>query len=115
MKKSFEEVQKKIAQLQRELQELELDFIQNVVEAVGPANAVAFRAAILGDAAIRGGGGAGNILRDLKDRPLSALLANNGQPHPVCLCVPSPEMPPHRKLVTFVKKSRPLYRVHAPV
>ena len=61
-----------LTKLQRELQELELDFIQSVVHAVGPAHGAAVRTALLGDVAVRGSGG---LLRTLQDRPLRTLLA----------------------------------------
>lgn len=60
-----------LGKLQRELQELELDFIQTVVKAVGPAHGAAVRTALLGDVAVRGSGG---LLRALEDRPLRTLL-----------------------------------------
>eukprot|EP00977_Amphora_coffeiformis_P018296 scaffold6378_cov176-Amphora_coffeaeformis.AAC.7 len=63
-----------LSKLQRDLQELELDFIQEVVHHVGPAHGASVRTALLGDVAVRGSGG---LLRTLRDRPLRALL--NGE------------------------------------
>lgn len=60
-----------LSKWQRELQEVELDFIQAVIQAVGPANGAAVRAALLGDVAVRGSGG---LLSALQDRPLRTLL-----------------------------------------
>jgi hypothetical protein len=62
---------KDISKLQRELQQLELEFIKDVVTAVGLERAVGVRNALLGDIATRGTGG---LLTQLEERPLSALL-----------------------------------------
>lgn len=59
--------------VQQELQKLELDFVKQVVAAVGPEHAAAVRTALLG------GGGAG-LLANLSggERPLAALLGGGG-------------------------------------
>ena len=61
----------KIQKLQRSLQELELNFVKDVVKAVGPEQGAAVRTALLGDIAVRG---SGSLLQDLQDRPLNKLL-----------------------------------------
>ena len=66
-----EELLKETAKLQTELKELELDFIQQVLSAVGPKRAVGLRNALLGDIAVRGTGG---LLTQMEDRPLSTIL-----------------------------------------
>lgn len=60
-----------ISKLQRELKQTELDFLQDVIAAVGPKRGVAIRAALLGDISARGTGG---LLTQLEDRPLSTIL-----------------------------------------
>jgi hypothetical protein len=62
---------KDLSKLQRELQQLELEFIKDVVAAVGLERAVGVRTALLGDIAARGIGG---LLTQLEERPLSSLL-----------------------------------------
>jgi hypothetical protein len=64
-------VLKEVSKLQRELKQLELEFIQDVVAAVGSQRAIGVRAALLGDISARGAGG---MLTQLEERPLSALL-----------------------------------------
>ena len=59
-----------VSKLQRDLKQAELDFIQDLVSAVGKERAQALRAAVLGDIAGRGSGG---LLANLEDRPLSAM------------------------------------------
>lgn len=54
------------------LQELELEFVREVVRAVGPAHGPSVRTALLGDVAARGTGGL--LLLALEDRPLTELL-----------------------------------------
>jgi Peptidase family S49 N-terminal len=57
---------------QRQLQQLELDFIKSVVLAVGPQHGAAVRTALLGDVAARGAGG---LLQALQERrPLASSL-----------------------------------------
>ena len=65
------ELLSKLATKQRKLQELELDFIQKVVQTVGPEYGSAVRTALLGDVAVRGSGG---LLQALQERPLRTLL-----------------------------------------
>ncbi len=60
-----------ISKLQRELKQTELDFLQDVIAAVGTKRGMGLRAALLGDIAGRGSGG---LLMQLEDRPLSAIL-----------------------------------------
>jgi serine protease SohB len=60
-----------IQRLQRQLQELELSFVAQVVTLLDPEPAAAVRTALLGDMAVRG---SGSLLRDLVDRPLNVLL-----------------------------------------
>lgn len=68
---------------QRELQQTELDFIQDLVAAVGPSRAAAVRTALTGDTAGRGAGGLLLKLQATGDRPLlSALLDPNATNKP---------------------------------
>lgn len=60
-----------VSKLQRELKQVELDFLQAVIAAVGTKRGLGIRAALLGDIAGRGSGG---LLTQLEDRPLSAIL-----------------------------------------
>lgn len=69
--KSNSQVMGEITKLQKELKELELKFIQESINILGPERAVGVRAALLGDVAARGTGG---LLTQLEDRPLSSLL-----------------------------------------
>ena len=62
---------KEAAKLRTRLTELELDFVAQVLAAVGPKRALGLRNALLGDIAVRG---AGSLLSSLEERPLSALL-----------------------------------------
>ena len=64
-------IMKNIQSLQKQIQDLELDFIKEVVQAVGPENAPTLRATLLGNLATRG---SGSLLRDLQDRPLNGIL-----------------------------------------
>ena len=74
-----EELVKEATKLQTELKELELDFIQQVLAAVGPKRAIGLRNALLGDIAVRG---TGSLLSSIEERPLSALLkANTDENH----------------------------------
>ena len=66
-----EELVKEATKLQTELKELELDFIQQVLAAVGPKRAIGLRNALLGDISVRG---TGSLLMSIEERPLSALL-----------------------------------------
>mmetsp|Transcript_21730 Transcript_21730/g.28098 ORF Transcript_21730/g.28098 Transcript_21730/m.28098 type:complete len:674 (+) Transcript_21730:79-2100(+) len=63
---------KKLSSVTMELQSLELDFIRDVVQCVGPVHGPSLRAALLGDVAARGSGG---LLVAMQDRPLTALLS----------------------------------------
>ena len=60
-----------IGKVQREITQLEFDFIKDVVAAVGKERAIAVRTALLGDIAARG---TGSLLQQLEERPLSQLL-----------------------------------------
>jgi len=73
-KKTTEKVSKELSKLQSDLQELELEFIQEAVTAVGPERALGFRAALLKDVEARGTGG---ILKQLERRPLSAFFQSS--------------------------------------
>jgi len=66
-----EDLLKEATKLQTELKELELDFIQQVLAAVGPKRAIGLRNALLGDISVRG---TGSLLSSIEERPLSALL-----------------------------------------
>jgi hypothetical protein len=66
-----EELLKDTTKLQKELKELELDFMQEVLAAVGPKRAIGLRSAILGDIAVRG---TGSLLTQMEGRPLSTIL-----------------------------------------
>jgi len=66
-----DELIKEVTKLQTQLKELELDFISQVLAAVGPKRAVGLRSALLGDIAVRG---TGNLLNSMEERPLSTLL-----------------------------------------
>ena len=66
-----EELIKEATKLQIELKELELDFIQQVLAAVGPKRAIGLRNALLGDISVRG---TGSLLSSIGERPLSTLL-----------------------------------------
>jgi serine protease SohB len=56
------------------LQLAEVEFVQQLVHAVGPNSAASVRTALLGDIAARGSGG---LLTQLQDRPLSALFGGS--------------------------------------
>ena len=75
--KNKAEILKSIATQQKQLQELELDFVQKVVQLVGADHAVSIRTALLGDMAVRG---SGSLLRDLQDAPLQQLLGAQETP-----------------------------------
>eukprot|EP00537_Pseudo-nitzschia_pungens_P004288 CAMPEP_0172359932 /NCGR_PEP_ID=MMETSP1060-20121228/4041_1 /TAXON_ID=37318 /ORGANISM="Pseudo-nitzschia pungens, Strain cf. cingulata" /LENGTH=689 /DNA_ID=CAMNT_0013081757 /DNA_START=69 /DNA_END=2138 /DNA_ORIENTATION=+ len=66
-----EELLKEATKLQTDIKELELDFIQKVLSAVGPKRAIGLRNALMGDIAVRGTGG---FLSHMEQRPLSQLL-----------------------------------------
>mmetsp|Transcript_9644 Transcript_9644/g.23631 ORF Transcript_9644/g.23631 Transcript_9644/m.23631 type:complete len:712 (+) Transcript_9644:124-2259(+) len=66
-----EELIKEVTKLQTELKEMELEFIQQVLAAVGPKRAIGLRNALLADIAVRG---TGSLLSSIEERPLSALL-----------------------------------------
>merc|ERR1712238_252077 len=66
-----DELLKETMKLQKELKEMELDFMQQVLSAVGPKRAIGIRNAFLGDIAVRG---TGSLLRQMEDRPLSTIL-----------------------------------------
>jgi hypothetical protein len=68
---------KKIANLQGDLKQLELDFIKTVLASVGGRRAVGLRNALLGDISVRGTGG---LLMQMQERPLSALLRSDVSP-----------------------------------
>ena len=72
--KKVEELQSEMLSLQSMLHNSEIDFVMNVVEALGPDRANAVRAAILGDVATRG---VGQMLTKLQDRPLSMILGDD--------------------------------------
>merc|ERR1712161_176169 len=66
-----EELLKETMKLQKELKEMELDFMQQVLSAVGPKRAIGIRNALLGAIAVCG---SGSLLRQMEDRPLSTIL-----------------------------------------
>lgn len=66
-----EELVKEAMKLQTEVKELELEFIQQVLAAVGVKRAIGLRNALLGDIGVRG---TGSLLSSIEERPLSALL-----------------------------------------
>jgi len=68
LQKTLEET---VSVSQKSLLQHEIKFVQNVTQILGAERANAFRAATLGDIATRG---AGQILRQLQDRPLSVML-----------------------------------------
>jgi len=64
----------KISLIRGELEKLELEFVADVLDAVGPKFAVALRTALLGDVATRG---IGSLLANAaEERPLTALLSS---------------------------------------
>ena len=67
------ELLQSISKLQRELKQVELDFLQQVVAAVGTKRGLGIRAALLGDIAGRGSAG---LLNQIEDRPLSSILSS---------------------------------------
>jgi len=73
----FKDNLKSIGETQKALQELELKFVRDVIKTVGPDYAVAVRTVLLGDVAVRG---AGNLLRDLQQRPLARMSATEDSP-----------------------------------
>ena len=75
-----EELVKEATKLSTDLKELELDFIQQVLAAVGPKRAIGLRNALLGDITVRG---TGSLLMSIKERPLSALLKTQERPKSV--------------------------------
>jgi len=72
-KDSKSELLQSISKLQRELKQAELVFLQAVVAAVGTKRGLGIRTALLGDIAGRGAGG---LLNQIEERPLSALLSS---------------------------------------
>ena len=64
---------KELSKLTMDLQKLELDFIGQLVQSVGPVHGPSVRAALLGDVAARGGS-AGLLLTALQERPLAAMM-----------------------------------------
>jgi len=62
---------KEVTLLQENLMRLELNFVQDLVNVLGPERANGVKAALLGDVAARGSGG---LLSQLQDRPLTVLL-----------------------------------------
>merc|ERR1711865_662263 len=66
-----EELLKETTKLQKEIKEIELDFIQQILAAVGPKRAIGLRNAIVGDIAVRG---TGSLLVSMQERPLSTIL-----------------------------------------
>jgi serine protease SohB len=62
---------KEISKVQRKLTQLEIQFVQDVLGAVGPERAMGVRTVLLGDIAVRGTGG---LLQQLEERPLAAVL-----------------------------------------
>ncbi|GAX11701.1 hypothetical protein FisN_7Lh071 [Fistulifera solaris] len=72
-------VNSKILELQKSIQDLELDFIRNVVNIVGPKHAASVRTALMGNVATRG---IGSLLQDLQDRPLNQLLSSKDHVRP---------------------------------
>ena len=67
-------INQEISKLKKQLSQLELDFIQEVVICLGPKRAPGIRAALLGDVVARGSGG---LLTQVQDRPLSVLLSGS--------------------------------------
>ena len=65
---------KELEAINTEILLLELDFVQSVVQVLGPNRADAVRTAIVGNAVT--GGAAGSILGALRDRPLSSVLSS---------------------------------------
>jgi Peptidase family S49 N-terminal/Peptidase family S49 len=68
------ELLQSISKLQRELKQAELNFLQDVVAAVGTKRGLGIRAALLGDVAARGSAG---LFNQLEERPLSAILSSS--------------------------------------
>ena len=62
---------KELQEAQRKLMELELQFIRNLVAALGPQRASAIKVALVGDVRARGTGG---LLTQLQQRPLATIL-----------------------------------------
>jgi hypothetical protein len=71
--KQMTELTKKTLELQAKLKTLELQFLQEVVVAIGSKRGIGLRNAVLGDIQVRGAGG---LLRQLQERPLSSMLQN---------------------------------------
>jgi hypothetical protein len=74
---AYKKKMKTMGELNAELLKLELDFVRDVLEVLGPERANGMRATLLGN--IEGGNGvaAGSLLRSLRDRPLSVLFGAN--------------------------------------
>jgi len=79
MGSAYNKKMKAAKELNGELQKLELDFVRDIVETLGPERANGVRATMLGN--IEGGNGAaaGSLLRTLRDRPLSVLFGEEKQ------------------------------------
>eukprot|EP00934_Nitzschia_sp_Nitz4_P005275 Nitzschia sp. Nitz4//scaffold13_size275219//176150//178347//NITZ4_000889-RA/size275219-augustus-gene-0.268-mRNA-1//-1//CDS//3329536059//5265//frame0 len=60
--------------VQKAIKQLELGFIVDVIDIVGPKRGLGIREALLGDMHVRG---SGSLLTQLQDRPLSAILKCN--------------------------------------
>mmetsp|Transcript_47547 Transcript_47547/g.57573 ORF Transcript_47547/g.57573 Transcript_47547/m.57573 type:complete len:681 (+) Transcript_47547:221-2263(+) len=71
---AYKKKMKTMGELNTDLLKLELDFVRDVMEVLGPERANGMRATLLGN--IEGGNGisAGSLLRSLRDRPLSVLF-----------------------------------------
>lgn len=81
IKKSSSTDSKLMAQLakaQKDLIQLELDFVMDVVATLGSERASGIQTALLGDIAARGTGG---LLTQIQDRPLTVLLNNGATTH----------------------------------
>ena len=74
-KSSTDEILTELNKVQKTLTKLEMEFVEGVIEIMGPERANGLRAALVGDAANRGVGG---LLTQLQERPLSALLSDEG-------------------------------------
>lgn len=78
-KSSQAKLQEDLAELRDDLQSLELEFLQAVIAAVGTKRGLAIRTALVGDTLARG---SGSLLKQLEERPLSALLSFKGESAP---------------------------------
>jgi ClpP class serine protease len=64
-----------LSMAQKQLINLELKFVKDVIAAVGPERAAALRTTLLADTSTRGIGG---LLTQIQDRPLTSLLKGSG-------------------------------------